>query len=338
MDILPKCYNKSMKKIKAFIYVFYKSLTSLDYYKDLLKVTVGFSINYLLVLAIIGTIFTTLSLSGNVLPEVKSWTRTFLHEFKNIYPKDLEITVQDNKWSLNKPEPYEIPVPKSLLKTMEESAKPEDFKEKGAFPKNLFVFDKNGTIDQLEKNNTLILVNENNFITQGKNKIEIYPLKDIPNGKLDQQVFNTFIDKLNQIFSYLPAIVITFIIIFSFIFQFVFRLGYLIIVAALLWIISKIMKSKLGFGELFRISIHTMTLPLVLDIVLTKVFTFEIPFTWWFLVVNTTFSIIVISYLLQENKPKVARVVVGTTKKVVDKPKVIKAVKKPTKPKTSKKK
>ncbi len=162
-----------MKKIKAFIYTFYKSLTSLEYYKDLLKVTLGFSIKYLLTLAVIGTVFATLALSTSVIPAVKSWTKTFVFEFKNVYPKDLEITITDNKWSLNKPEPYAIPTPTSLAKTMEEGPdQTTNEEDKVAFPKNLIIFDKKGTIDQFEKGDTLVLVNENNFITKGKNKMK----------------------------------------------------------------------------------------------------------------------------------------------------------------------
>ncbi len=112
---------------------------------------------------------------------------------------------------------------------------------------------------------------------------------------------------MGNLLSYVPAIVIVFIAVFSFFYYFAFRLAYLVIVAFFMWIINKVIGAKLKFGELFKISLHTMTLPLIIDIVVTKVFMVEIPFSWWFLILNLGFAILVLTHLVKENKPKVAK-------------------------------
>ena len=59
-----------MSKIKAFGYIYYKSITSIKYYRDVLKAEFSFSFKYFATIAVIASLIITAVASVEIYPEV----------------------------------------------------------------------------------------------------------------------------------------------------------------------------------------------------------------------------------------------------------------------------
>ncbi|KKU56325.1 MAG: hypothetical protein UX79_C0034G0003 [candidate division WWE3 bacterium GW2011_GWB1_47_11] len=283
-----------MGKLKTFFYVFYKSLTSLAYYSDVAKTSLGFSMKYFFtlaaVLAILSTVITTATASG----ELKTGATKLLDDIAKLYPQDLVITSQDGAVSINQPEPYIIPIPAGQMQELKtESGEPA--------PKNLIVFDSNGTLDDVENYQTIALVNSKNILVKGENKIEAFPLKDVPNGQISNKEVTVLVDQFRPFVRYIPFFVGALIFVAMVFYYTGFRLVYLLFVAVGLMLVGKIRKLNLSFSKYYQVGIHTMTLPLVIDFMATAA-GYQIPLPLWFFAVNTVFGAIAIVKLAEGEK------------------------------------
>jgi len=283
-----------VRKIRAFFYTFYKSITSIKYYKDVVDVPLSFSIKYFLVLAFLSTVIITVFVSATVTPKAEEFVGNTLAEIKRIYPDDLEIWVENNEWYINKEEPFVVQLPMSM---------------RGAgIPTNLIVFDKEGTIDDFKNWDTFVLLNRANALIKGDNKMEVLPLDDLPEGKITRDNFDDLIVDIESLTEYAPHTIVFFTALITFIENFLLRAAYLAIIGLFLLLYGVFTKANIKFSNLYQISIHTMTLPLLIKVlsVLTSV---SIPGPW-FSIVNLVFGVIVVSAL---SKTKAQKVVTPTT-------------------------
>lgn len=278
-------YDLSMKKLKAFFYIFTKSLSSLDYYKEMLKTPFSFSIKYLFMLALLASIVVAGVTSIKVFPELKKDAKDFLVVVKNIYPQGFEITVENGGWSINRPEPFAIPLPMPG-KTEQVSGV------------NLIVFNKEGTIEEAE--NTMILVNKTNILFKNDNKFEVYALKNLnlPNGKFTQQNFDGVVSKFSGAIKYLPYVVIVFMFIGTLFYYSVAKVVHLLFIGLILWLFAAVARAKRPYLEVFRIGLHTITLPIILD-VLVSLTNIRVPLPGWFAIINVLFGVLVLNSLIK---------------------------------------
>jgi len=279
-----------MKKLKAFFYIFYNSLTSFEYYKDILNTSFSFSIKYLAMLALVATIITTAVLSTKEIPQVTKWIYEQKATFINLYPQDLEVKVENNKWNINQPQPYIIKTPEIFVQ------------EDTSMPKNFVIFDQKGTINDFESRDTLILINETNLLVKTEGKFEVHPLKDLPNGILNKDSFIGAINQFDGIIKYVPGVFVVITAVFMFFYYFVFRLFYLIFVAVTLLIVNIVLKPDVEFKHLYRIGLHAMTVPFILDMALRISgieITAAIP---WFFILNVIIGILVMAKAAKINE------------------------------------
>lgn len=277
-----------MHKVKAFPYVFFHSLSSISYYKEILKTRFSFSIKYFLLLAALVSTISTLNLSIKITPIIRETTQNVLAQFRNIYPSDLVITSKNNEWAINKPQPVVLPFP--------------IFKDDVAdFPKNFIVFDKNGTVADVTAHDTLVLVNEKNILVHNTRKLEVYPIKEIPDGQFTKQRLDQALDNLEKLMELIEFIVVLFLALVIIFYNFIFRLIYLIFVGAFIWVLGHIVESKYKLSQAYRIGIHTMTLPIVVQLMIeTAGIKFNMPL--WFLFLNLIFAAVVVLALAQGEK------------------------------------
>lgn len=270
-----------MKKLHTFFYVFKKSITSPDYYNDIVRTNFWFSMKYFLVLSLFASlIFTTIS-SIVIIPRIMSETNLLTQNLKESFPKDLVIDFKEGSWEVNKEQPIIIPMP---------NVGPE---AETYFSKNLVVFDENGTINQIEEMDTLILFNNENVIYKNENgELTARPLSSIPNFKLDESTINTGFDRISKFLKFMPYIIPIGIFIF------VFLVNYLsgafvvaIIVGLVLFVISSIIKRKISFSNACKISIHSMTIPIILQLVMTAFPEVGSYLPNWFLILNFMIAI-----------------------------------------------
>jgi hypothetical protein len=241
-----------MKKIKAFFYVYFKSLTSLTYYQDILKTNFNFSVKYYVFLAVMASLIGTLGVSMKTVPEVQNWVSSFMQSVKNAYPNDLVLTIKNNEWDINKPQPFIFPLPQAVKNE----------------PKNILVLYKDGTINDLESLDTMILINKVNMIYRENSGIKVLPLKDLPDATLGKTEFENIINNFNKIAQFIPVFMGMVVFISLLFFYFTIRIMYLVFVGACVWIASKITKTALRYDESLRIGLHAFTLPLTINLLL----------------------------------------------------------------------
>lgn len=271
-----------MKKLKAFLHIYRKSLTSPKYYFELLKTPFIFSIKYLLVMALIASAIVSVSTSIQTTPQLKTTVNNTILKARELFPNDLVISLNNGSWTINKPEPYIVPVPIENI--------PKDT------PKNLVVFYHDGTLDDLKKLDTIAIVNTTNLVIEDNGQIQTYPLRDFPNGSFTKRNFETLVDSFQAITKYLPFLAAATIFLGLFIYYFLYRIIYLLIVGALISLAGMLSSVRLGFKNAYVIGLHTMTLPLTVEVI-SDILRFQLPIPSWFLILNVAFSLIVLNVL-----------------------------------------
>jgi len=160
-------------------------------------------------------------------------------------------------------------------------------------PSNFMVFYKNGTIEDLEKYDAFMLVNAKNVIVQNTNKIESYPISEVPDGEFNKNSLLSAIENVKKIIGPIEIGIIVLMSFFVILYNFVYRAFYLLFVGAFVWIISMVSGAGHTFKQSYRISLHAMTLPVVIELMLiTADAEFTLPF--WFMLLNMIFATVVV--------------------------------------------
>ena len=274
-----------MKKLKAATYVFANSLISPKYYQHIIETRFSFSLKYFAVLALIASLITFSSTVKPITQDLSEGISALESTALNAFPEDLVVTLKDGELSINQPEPYIFAMPKDFTDEPETKT-----------PSNFLVFDSIGTLDDLEKYDTLILVNRTNILVQGSNKVEVYPLKDYPDGELTAEILRSFANEVKPFLKAIPYIVLTFALLGTVLYYFGFRLAYLVIVSLALMAFGSLRGLKLSFSKYYQVGLHAITLPLIIE-VLSDAFQFPINYPYWFLVLNVLVGVIGIFYI-----------------------------------------
>ena len=122
----------------------------------------------------------------------------------------------------------------------------------------------------------------------------MYPLKGIPDTTLDKGRVVGAIGDVRKISGWLlPLILILPVFAGLMVYYAIFRGAYLIIVGGLLFILGRTLKNGVSYKNAFRIALHTMTLPVLIDTVFSLI-NLQLPLTYWFLAVNLVMGIFVL--------------------------------------------
>lgn len=240
-----------MKKLKTFLYVLKNSVSSPKYYNDIVKTKINFSIKYFLALSFLVSVISVIGYSIIYLPKYISEINTAYQSIEEGFPEDLVIEFKNGSWSTNKEGPV-------IIKQIELGG---DSK----LPENLFVFDKEGTIEKIDEYNTMFLVNSENILYKTDAEgIVAQPLKNIPNGTLDKNLLNEKMRTIDKVVELLPFLLPLALFIPTFLFEYVGGSIFIILLSALgVYIASISTKKKIDFKSAFQICIHASTIPMI---------------------------------------------------------------------------
>jgi len=282
-----------MGKIKTFWHTFSKSLTSINYYREIVEAPRAFSMKYFVTLALLVSIAMTSSIMISTAPKVKTSVTELLNQTVQAFPEDLIITSQDGKLSINRTEPFIVPSPKDM-----ETNTPQ-----APNVKNLLVFDPAGTIDDLDKYQTVILINEANMIARSETgQVQTSPLKNFPNGEFARKDAVELAQKLQPMANALIAVIALVVFAATVIYNFVGKLVYLVIPAFVFWMVGKFRNVTAGapalgtFGKNYQVAIHSMTLPVLAETAFLA-FGFVVPIPLWFLALHVVLGLVVVYVL-----------------------------------------
>lgn len=237
---------------------------------------------YYLVLAAIASLITFPRLVNPTAMEIKEELLDLRSNIVSAYPQDLEITLKEGKLTTNREEPLILPMPNETDTSIE-------FEEL----ENFLVVDVDGTLDDLENYSTLILVNQSNILTKSNNKIEVYPLKDVPDGVLNAQSLKDIVAKTDPFFEFIPYLIMLMAFVGTVFYYFGFRLVYLLFVALALMVAGQLRGLNLNFKKYYQIGLHAISLPLLIEVV-TDLLNFSLTYPYWFFVLNILIGILAI--------------------------------------------
>jgi len=250
-----------MKYIKALFYSLNKSLTSIDYYYEVLETKFSFSYKYFVGLSMVIAFIYAGSFMAFDANRITDKINLTLQEVSKYYPDDLIITSIDGGITTNKKDPYIIKTPEYI----KETGLSYETEQKNQFPDNLVVFDENGTIDDMEKYNTMILINSANILVKDPSKIQSRPTKNIPDFMLDKNKINEKVQSLKELTYIIPIVGLFVVLGISFVFYISIKFLDALFSAVVVFIIASIIKSNCSFTDTLKIVLHTTTVPYILE-------------------------------------------------------------------------
>ncbi|MCX6732549.1 MAG: DUF1189 family protein [Candidatus Roizmanbacteria bacterium] len=280
-----------MKKLKTFWYSFQKSLLDFGYYKDVAKASFWFSYKYLFLLLICLSLIRSVQMGVGYIAirkNIPSYITTVQRELVNIYPKELELRISNNKLYTNVKEPYAIEFPK-VFGDMD--------------GKHMVVIDTKGVVDDYPKYNTVILATKLALVYPDKQQgnrtsTQVYYFSDLDRSiYMDHAGYSKLIQRTNPFFAKLPKMidiaVVVGIILLPFVGAFFWQSGTLlglVFLTLIMWIIEKILKTSYGYKALFRMGMHGATWSILfsflLDITNQKVsYLYNLIFVAWMIFV-----------------------------------------------------
>lgn len=245
-----------MNKLKQFSRVFTKSISSISYYKDIAQAKFDFSLKYLyfllLILAFLQGVVSAIKLSY-LIPKIPQFIQDAKYQVLNFYPKELVLTVKDQKISSNVKEPYNIG--------------------------DWVVIDTKVTLQDLAKYQNKAVLGESFVVVPdsqsgGNRTISLTDyLKNVPSGtQFTQKSYLDLANKLLPYLNYLPTIAYCLIVITLVILPFILagimllgRMFVLVFSTLALLILAAIMKRDLNYGKIYHLSLHALTIPIVLS-------------------------------------------------------------------------
>lgn len=266
--------------MSTLTYVFWESLTKPGYYINITTAKFSFSLKYLYLLLsfsslLLGVKF-ALGIAGHT-PQIPDFIEKTKIVLSQIYPEELIITVKDRKISTNVQEPYFISVPKEMV-----------IPEKEA--KYLVAIDTSADIADFDKYQSLFLLSKE-FVAMKDNstgyKVQALDeiLKDVPDGAtMKNSDFNALAAGLDPYYRYIYPAVYAFIIMLLTLWPLLVagvgltgKLIMLVFSSLLLFIFAKILKRGLTYKNIYQMSMHGLTLSVLISTFLTLV-NFSFPY------------------------------------------------------------
>ena len=256
---------KLLSKIKSSIY-------DPQYYQGLTKRPFSYSVKYIFSFTFILALLLMIEFSIFTLPQFMSGLNELGSSVVNNYPEELQVVIKDGTASTNVKEPYYIENPDSLKET--------EVEIHGNTPKNLVVIDtKNKTsVEDLQKYDTFFLITKTHFMYQEESgKITAQSLVDMPDVVIDKASVSRFVDEYSPYLKFFIPIAYVGILIFVYVYV-LFNLVYLLFAALLVWFVSSLKKIELDYKGSYQVSMHLMTLPALVGLLLPVTFPFAFTF------------------------------------------------------------
>lgn len=256
-----------MQAISTFFRTFIKSIISPAYYNDIVRAPYSFSWKYFLAFNLLGALLfgvivgiplSLINISG------------IIRQTAEVYPTDLEVNFNEQGISVNQELPYSVSLPVQWSQGAAEQV-----------PMNLvtFINEEQATAGArvVEAYDSFAVVTPNTIYVredEDTNEVRAYAVPEFQEPfMLDRTMVDGWVTRIadNPFFQqrwYAPVIAL-FIILFSYPFILLWKTVTLAFYSLLIWVITSItMRDKqLGFGKIFQVGQHSMTLVTLLAIV-----------------------------------------------------------------------
>lgn len=256
-----------MNSLKTFFYSLKRSLFEPKYYYDVAKANFWFSFKYLWFFIFILTFIKTLTFVGLYLknrPAIQPEVNKIMVYAGNFYPKELKLQIKNGQLSTNVKEPYVFDLEKDKLQQRQ---------------KHFLIIDTKGSIENYPNYNTYMLATKNAAVYPSKssnNRIEqtsVFYFKDLKQDfTLDKKTYDNMLkavrpyaSKVNFFVDWIMLSLSPLFLIFGSLFWTSGILIRLLFLTFFVWIINLIFKKGQGYGSLYKMGMHAITWPILLN-------------------------------------------------------------------------
>lgn len=268
------------------------------FYQELLSKSLGYSWKYYSAFALLVVIFLTIISSVPLVATANKTIREFPQKFFAYYPDGFEFTIANGVLTTNSIEPYMLPVPYPFRDLA---------KEDGV--SSLAVFDTVTpfSIEQFNAYQTLVWVGAKQFAYRDKNtSVRVQQFEPKTNVTINELTLRGMESAVSPYYRFIGPIIVL-VIFLGMLVAFGVNFIYLILGAVFIFILLRVMKRGVSYGACYRIGLHAMTLPILVQVVLavTPLALRGLPFV-------STLLMLVVVYLnfreTAQNTPEVAPV------------------------------
>lgn len=289
-----------MDKLKTFAKTFKSSATSLTYYKEVVRAPFSFSLKFFLFYFFIYSLLTAgvffYKLSKNVLPVVKNFATNLPTKVESAYPDNLTITIEHGIVSTNVKEPYYIKTEDLAKEFLSDKYLPKDWEVK-----NLLVIDTQGNAEDFPKYDTIFLLTEKSIaMVDNRQGVRLFPLDQTANAIINKDLVKDLAKQIvpfvDNFVSYMTPTVFFSISLAILILAPLEKMIYLLNFAFIAWVISKIMRVKLGYWKCYQVGMHLVIIPTTIlgILALAKI---HLPIPMLYTLVMTVLAILVLNRL-----------------------------------------
>lgn len=243
------------KKVKTFLHVFVRSLIpEVGYYKKLIKTHFCFSVKYYVSLVFVLNLFFVLFVFVKLNPFQMKTLLSNLVETLQKYPRELRIEIKNGLMKTNYGRPYLLWL---------------DYDDKKHL---LLVVDESATPEQIAQYRSYMLLTSNRAIVRkvflNENQSQ-YSLKNFENQNITYATVQQVISSFQTVIRFLPIIYICILLISLILiplFSFAITSFYLFLSSVVVYFFLKYgTKKPIRFRKTLQVSLHAITLPLLLD-------------------------------------------------------------------------
>jgi len=231
------------------------------YYQEVvMQESFGQSIKYLAKLSLILALMGSLALAVT-LPKFSKVIQKEISVLLSAYPDDLNISIKNGQATVNRPEPYAILIPDSVIE-------PNDKIQNKLT--NLLVINTTEpfSLDKFRAYQTMILLTQKDLVfIDGNTGVKVVSMANFQNLDINKAWLTTKVDWVFKILPLVMSVFVVFAFIGLFLLLFIGSMIVLLFYALLAWAILKIKSRKVDYGRAYQIALHAMTLALPLTII-----------------------------------------------------------------------
>jgi len=234
------------------------------------------------------------------LPSIRQGIAVFEQDLPTLYPAELVVTLQDGEIQTNMSEPYFVDFPprwQEFLRGQDELK--IQGREPQEFPPHFIIFDTNTRVEDYSLDKSFILVTRTAIVLPDKDtSYRVVSLDEAEQDfAMDKEMYDQLVAAVSPFISIVPSLLVGVVIAGFFLLPFIgaafavlWYLLYLLIFVLVVWIIAAIMSRKVGYGDIYKLSLNALTAPLLITFVGDKAglaysYLFSLLFLGWMIAV-----------------------------------------------------
>lgn len=242
---------------------FVRNFLRLSYYLSVLEGKASFKVFLAgLLLAFVISLKPSFTTVRIIYPLTSNLEAKVLSLVEEVYPQELEIKIEKGLATTNVTEPYYLVVRQS---TLENYLSLTDDNAGSTTKIRLLAIDTKGKAEDFERYQALVLLTEKSLVYFQDGRINVQPLREMPQLTINREVMTNLIKELNQNnwlvvgVKFLVVIMPFFILLGAFL----SLLFIWLFLAVIIWLMKRINQLNLGPGQIFRLTVAISFLPLL---------------------------------------------------------------------------